>query len=183
VIAPDTRRLLGSLFEFRDLGPLVVKGFAQPVLACEVLRATAAESRFEALRAQQTPLVGREEVIGVLLRRWQQAKEGEGQVVLLSGEPGIGKSRIGATLLERLTGEPHVRLRYFCSPYHSDSPLHPFINQLKRAACFEPNDPPRIKLDNLETLFAPSTKKLAEDVQLVAELMSIPTEERYPRSN
>jgi len=180
VIAPDTRRLLGSLFEFRDLDPLVVKGFAQPVLACEVLRATAAESRFEALRAQQTPLVGREEVIGVLLRRWQQAKEGEGQVVLLSGEPGIGKSRIGATLLERLTGEPHVRLRYFCSPYHSDSPLHPFINQLKRAACFEPNDPPRTKLDNLETLFAPSTKKLAEDVQLVAELMSIPTEERYP---
>lgn len=180
VIAPDTRRLLGSLFEFRDLDPFVVKGFAQPVLACEVLRATAAESRFEALRAQQTPLVGREEVIGVLLRRWQQAKEGEGQVVLLSGEPGIGKSRIGATLLERLAGEPHVRLRYFCSPYHSDSPLHPFINQLKRAACFEPDDPPRIKVDHLETLFAPSTKKLAEDVQLVAELMTIPTEERYP---
>jgi class 3 adenylate cyclase len=180
VIAPDTRRLLGSLFEFRNLGPMAIKGFADPVLAYEVLRATAAESRFEALRAQQTPLVGREEVIGVLLRRWQQAKEGEGQVVLLSGEPGIGKSRIGATLLERLTGEPHVRLRYFCSPYHSDSPLHPFINQLKRAACFEPNDPPRTKLDNLETLFAPSTKKLAEDVQLVAELMSIPTEERYP---
>ena len=179
VIGPATRRLLGSLFEFRDLGPLVAKGFARPVLACEVLRATAAESRFEALRAQQTPLVGREEVIGVLLRRWQQAKEGEGQVVLLSGEPGIGKSRIGATLLERLTGEPHVRLRFFCSPYHSDSPLHPFVNQLKRAACFEPDDPPRIKLDNLETLFAPSTKNLAEDVQLVAELMAIPTEERY----
>jgi tetratricopeptide (TPR) repeat protein len=180
VIAPDTRRLLGSLFEFRDLGPLVVKGFAQPVLACEVLRASAAESRFEALRAQQTPLVGREEEIGVLLRRWQQAKEGEGQVVLLSGEPGIGKSRISATLLERLADEPHVRLRYYCSPHHSTSPMHPFISQLKRAANFVPEDPPRIKLDNLETLFAPSTNNLAEDVQLVAELLAIPTEERYP---
>jgi class 3 adenylate cyclase/predicted ATPase len=180
VIAPDTRRLLGSLFEFRDLGPLAVKGFARPVSACEVLRASAAESRFEALRAQQTPLVGREEGIGVLLRRWQQAKEGEGQVVLLSGEPGIGKSRVGATLLERLADEPHVRLRYFCSPHHSTSPMHPFISQLKRAANFEPDDPPRIKLDNLETLFAPSTKNLAEDVQLMAELLAIPTEERYP---
>ena len=180
VIGPATRRLLGRLFEFRDLDPLVVKGFARPVFACEVLRATAAESRFEALRAQQTPLVGREEEIGVLLRRWQQAKEGEGQVVLLSGEPGIGKSRIGATLLERLAGEPHVRLRYFCSPYHSTSPMHPFISQLKRAANFEPDDPPRVKLDKLEALFAPSTKHLAEDVQLMSELLSIPTEERYP---
>jgi len=180
VIGPATRRLLGSLFEFRDLGPLVVKGFARPVSACEVLRATAAESRFEALRAQQTPLVGREEEIGVLLRRWQQAKEGEGQVVLLSGEPGIGKSRISATLLERLADEPHVRLRYFCSPHHSTSPMHPFISQLKRAANFKPEDPPRTRLDNLETLFAPTTKNLAEEVQLVAELLAIPTGERYP---
>jgi predicted ATPase/class 3 adenylate cyclase len=180
VIASDSRQLVGSLFEFRELGPIVVKGFAQPVSACEVLRASAAESRFEALRAQQAPLVGREEGIGVLLRRWQQAKEGEGQVVLLSGEPGIGKSRICATLLERLADEPHVRLRYFCSPHHGTSPMHPFISQLKRAAGFEPDDLPRIKLDKLETLYAPSTKNMAEDVQLVAELLTIPTEERYP---
>ena len=115
-----------------------MKGFAEPVQAWRVLRASAVESRFEALhRRALTPLVGREEEIELLLRRWQRAKSGEGQVVLLSGEPGIGKSRIAAALQERLQAEPHTRLRYFCSPYHSDSALHPIIAQLERAAGFE----------------------------------------------
>jgi len=180
VIGPATRRLLGELFELRDLGPVKVKGLAEPVHAYEVLRASAGESRFEALRAEQTPLVGRQEEIGVLHRRWQQAKAGEGQVVLFLGEPGIGKSRIGAALLEQLASEPQVRLRYFCSPYHTTSPLHPFISQLEHAAGFAPDDPPRVKLDKLEALLAPSTKNLAEDAPLIAELLSLSTEERYP---
>ena len=179
VIAPDTRRLLGSLFEFRNLDPLVVKGFAQPVMACEVLRASAAESRFEALHDQKTPLVGREEEIGVLLRRWHQAKGSEGQTVLLSGEAGIGKSRISATLLERLANEPHVRLRYFCSPHHTTSPLHPFVSQLERAAGFEPDDSANTKFDKLEAILAPSTANRAEDARLLAELLSIPPGGRY----
>ncbi len=182
VIDTRTRRLLGNLFDLRNLGPVAIKGFAEPVLAYEVLRASAAESRFEALHAQQTPLVGREEEIGVLLRRWQQAKGSEGQLVLLSGEAGIGKSRISATLLERLANEPHVRLRYFCSPHHTTSPLHPFISQLERAAGFEPDDSPNTKFDKLEAILAPSTAKRAEDAPLLAELLSIPPGDATKRS-
>ncbi|MBI5441683.1 MAG: AAA family ATPase [Deltaproteobacteria bacterium] len=180
VIAPETRHLLGRLFDVREIGPLPVKGFAEPVVVHEVQRPRAAESRFEALRAHQTPFVGRGEEIGALLRRWQLAKEGEGQVVLLSGEAGIGKSRISATLMERLADEPRVSLRYYCSPHHSTSPLHPFISQLERAAGFEPDDSPEAKLDKLESWLAPSAKDPAEDMALMAELLSIPTGERYP---
>ena len=103
--------------------------------AWQVLRPSAVASRFEALRGSAlTPLVGRDEEIDLLLRRWARAKAGDGQVVLISGEPGIGKSRITAALAERLHAEPHIRLRYFCSPYHQDSALYPFIDQLERAA-------------------------------------------------
>jgi predicted ATPase len=104
-------------------------------------------------------------------------------VVLLSGEPGIGKSRLTATLQERLVDEPHVRVRHFCSPHHTTSPLHPFVSQLERAARFALDDPPRIKLDKLEALLFPFTKNVAEDAPLIAELMSIPTEERYAPLN
>ena len=126
VIAESTRKLLGNLFELQDLGTKEVKGIAEPVRAWAALRASSVESRFEALHASgMTALVGRDEELELLLRRWSKTKTGEGQVVLLSGEAGIGKSRLTAALLERLAGEPHTRLRYFCSPQHTDSALLP----------------------------------------------------------
>jgi hypothetical protein len=118
VIAASTRRLIGGLFDYEDLGAVEIKGFAAPVTASRVLRESAIEGRFAALRTTRTPLVGRDEELALLQRRWQQAKLGEGTVVLVSGEPGIGKSRLAQTLLERLAGEPHTRLRSFCSPHH-----------------------------------------------------------------
>jgi len=135
VIAVSTRRLTGELFEYRDLGKIELKGIAGPVSAWQALRPSAVASRFEALRGSAlTPLVGRDEEIELLLRRWARVKAGDNQVVLISGEPGIGKSRIVASLVERLRDEPHLRLRYFCSPYHQNSALYPFIDQLGRAA-------------------------------------------------
>jgi len=151
VIAAGTRRLVGDLFECRDLGTVRVKGIAEPVPAWQVLRPSAVASRFEALHGSAlTPLVGRDEEIDLLLRRWARAKAGDGQVVLVSGEPGIGKSRITAALAERLHAEPYLRLRYFCSPYHQDSALFPFIDQLGRASGFAHDDPPVTKLAKLE---------------------------------
>jgi class 3 adenylate cyclase len=135
VIAASTRRLVGDLFDYSDLGAVEVKGIAGPVPAWQVLHPSAVESRFEALRGSAlTPLVGRDEEIDLLLRHWARTKAGDGQVVLISGEAGLGKSRITAALAERLHAEPHLRLRYFCSPYHQDSALYPFIDQLGRAA-------------------------------------------------
>jgi len=127
VIDPQTRRQTARLFEYADLGPVELKGFAQQIQAWRVIRESNVASRFEALRSRATPLVGREEELDLLLRRWQQAKEGEGRVVLISGEPGIGKSRITEALHERLKSEPHTRLRYFCSPHHQDSAFYPVI--------------------------------------------------------
>ncbi|HSL72134.1 MAG TPA: AAA family ATPase, partial [Longimicrobiales bacterium] len=179
VIESRTRRLLGNLFDLRSLGPVALKGFADPVHAYEVLRKSATESRFEALHAQQMPLVGREEEIDLLLRRWEQAKQGEGQVVMLSGEAGIGKSRVCAALLERLADVPHVRLRYFCSPYHMTSPLYPFIAHLERAADFASDDPPATRFDKVAATLVPTTVAPAEDAALLAELLSIPSGEHY----
>src|SRR5437870_4685561 len=128
---------------------------AGPVPACQVLRPSAVASRFEALHGSAlAPLIGRDEEIDLLLRRWARAKAGDGQVVLISGEPGIGKSRITAELEERLRVEPHLRLRYFCSPYHQDSALFPFIDQLGRASGFASDDPPAVKLDKFEAFLA-----------------------------
>ena len=141
VIAEDTRRLLGNLFELEDLGPKDLKGIAGPAHAWAALRPASVESRFDALHASGlTELVGREEELDLLLRRWSKAKNGEGQVVLLSGEAGIGKSRLTAALLERLADEPHARLRYFCSPQHTDSTFYPIISQMERAAGFVHDD-------------------------------------------
>lgn len=179
VIDPRTRRLLGNLFDFRNLGPVTVKGFADSVPAYQVVGVGATESRFEALHAHQTPLVGREEELDLLLRRWEQARQGEGQVVLLAGEPGIGKSRTSATLLERLANVPHVRLRYFCSPHHATSPLHPFVAQLERAAGFASEDPPAAKFAKLVATLAPANAAPTEDAALLAELLSIPPGEHY----
>jgi class 3 adenylate cyclase/predicted ATPase len=177
VIGPQTRRLLGDLFECHDLGAIEVKGFLEPVHAYQVVRESAIESRFEALHgAMLTPLVGREEEIDLLQRQWHRAKGGEGRVVLLSGEPGIGKSRLIVALQERIGNEPHTRMRYFCSPHHQDSALHPVIAQLERAAGFERDDTPEVRLDKLAVL-APAS---AEDGALLAELLSLPTEGRFP---
>ena len=155
VIAESTRKLLGNLFELEDLGAKDLKGIAGPVRAWAALRASSAEGRFEALHASGlTALVGREEELELLLRRWSQAKTGEGQVVLLSGEAGIGKSRLTAALLERLAGEPHTRLRYFCSPQHTDSAFYPIIGQMERAAGLAHDDTPQAKLDKLDAVLA-----------------------------
>ena len=154
LIDENTRRLLGKLFEYRDIGAVEVRGFSGMVSAWEVLRPSTVASRFEALRASLTPLIGRGEEIEFLLRRWRRARRGEGQVILLSGEPGIGKSRIAAALAERLHDKPHYYLRYFCSQYHQNTALHPVIMQLEHAAGFTRDDSPAMKLVKLRRLFA-----------------------------
>src|SRR6185503_4763157 len=144
VIAESTRRLLGSFFLLDDLGTRSLKGIGAPVRAWAALRASSVEGRFEALHATElTALVGREEESELLLRRWSRAKSGEGQVVLVSGEAGIGKSRLTAALLDIVAAEPHTRLRYFCSPQHTDSAFYPIIGQMERTAGLLHNDTPQ----------------------------------------
>ena len=180
VIAESTRKLLGNLFEFEDLGARDLKGIAGPVRAWTALRPSGVESRFEALHASGlTELVGREEELELLLRRWSKAKTGEGQVVLLTGEAGIGKSRLTAALLEKLTGEPHTRLRYFCSPQHTDSALYPVISQMKRAAGFVHDDTAQARLDKLDAELAQTSTSIQE-AALFAEMLSLPNDGRYP---
>jgi len=177
VIAEATRRQVGGLFDLADLGPQALAGFAEPQPAWRVIGESGVLSRFEALRSGETPLVGRDEEVDLLLRRWQQAKSGEGRVVLISGEPGIGKSRLTAALSEHIELEPHTRLRYFCSPHHRDSALYPLIVQLERAAGFARDDGPETKLDKLATLLAPAAE--AGDISLLVELLSLPGRDRF----
>jgi class 3 adenylate cyclase/predicted ATPase len=182
VIADSTRRQTGSLFEIEDLGPQPLAGFAEPQRAWRVVGESGVLSRFEALRSVAAPLIGRDEELDLLLRRWQQAKAGEGRVVLVSGEPGIGKSRLCAALLQRTENEPHTRLRYFCSPYHQDSAFYPFIVQLDHAAGFARDDPRSAKLEKLKALAA-SAAPPDEDVALLADLLSLPASEHHPLPN
>jgi class 3 adenylate cyclase/predicted ATPase len=183
VIAAGTRRLVGDLFEYRDLGSIELKGIAGPAPAWQVLGPSAVESRFEALRgSSSSPLIGRDEEIDLLLRRWARAKAGDGQVVLVSGEPGLGKSRLTTALNERLDAEPNLRLRYFCSPYHQDSALFPFIDQLDRAAGFAREDLPAPRLEKLEAVLARAGPP-DEDVALLADLLCLPCSERCPLPN
>ena len=180
VIAESTRRLVGNLFELEELGAKNLKGIVGPVRAWAALRSSSIESRFEAFHASGlTELVGRDEELELLLRRWSKAKTGEGQAVLLSGEPGIGKSRLTAALLERLAGEPHTRLRYFCSPQHTDSALYPIITQMERAAGFAHDDTAQAKLDKLDALLAQNITP-RQDAALLAEMLLLPNDGRYP---
>jgi class 3 adenylate cyclase/predicted ATPase len=178
VVAEGTRRLLGNLFELQDLGAKDLKGIAGPARAWSALRARSVESRFEALHTTGlTALVGREEETELLLRRWARAKTGEGQVVLIAGEAGIGKSRLTAALLEHVAREPHTRLRYFCSPQHTDSALYPIIGQMERAAGFAYDDKPQARLDKLDAVLGQTS---TQDAALFAEMLSLPNDERYP---
>jgi class 3 adenylate cyclase len=183
VIAAGTRRLVGDLFEYRDLGAAEIKGIAGSVPAWQVLRPSVVASRFEALRGSAVSrLVGRDEEIDLLLRRWARVKAGDGQIVLVSGEAGIGKSRIAAALAERIHAEPHIRLRYFCSPHHQDSALFPFIDQLGRASGLARDDMPASRLEKFEALLARAAP-LDEDVAFLVDLMSLPGSERHPLPN
>ena len=180
VIAESTRKLVGNLFELHGLGVQNLKGIAGPVRAWAALRPSSIESRFEAFHTSGlTQLVGREEELEILLRRWSKAKTGEGQAALLSGEAGIGKSRLTATVLERVAAEPHTRLRYFCSPQHTDSALFPIISQTERAAGFAQDDTTRAKLDKIDVLLAQSFTA-RQEAALLADMLSVPNDGRYP---
>jgi predicted ATPase/class 3 adenylate cyclase len=173
VISASTQALVGLLFECRDLGSVAVKGVPEPVRAWQVLGATDIEDRFDALRLTDTALIGRREELALLARRWHHAKSGEGSVVLISGEAGIGKSRIVRALEERIGGEPFARLRWFCSPHHQDTTLYPVADQLGRAAGIESSDPDRQKLEKLKALLAPSSSDVERDAALLAALLRI----------
>ena len=180
IIAESTRKLLGNFFELEDLGQRDLKGIAEPVRSWVALRPASVEGRFEALHASGLiELIGRNEELELLMRRWSKAKTGEGQVVLLSGEAGIGKSRLIAALLEAAGAEPHIRLRYFCSPQHTDSALYPIISQLERAAGFTHEDSPQTKLDKLDVLLAKSFTP-RKDAALLAEMLSLRNDGRHP---
>jgi class 3 adenylate cyclase/tetratricopeptide (TPR) repeat protein len=180
VIAESTRKLVGNLFELEDLAAQELKGISGRVRAWAALRPSSIESRFEAMHPSgMTELVGREEEIEILLRRWSKIKTGEGQVVLLSGEAGIGKSRLTAALLERFANEPHTRLRSFCSPQHTDSAFYPIIGQMERAAALSQNDSLQAKLDKLDARLSQSSTS-AQDAALLAEMLSLPNDGRYP---
>jgi len=180
VISASTRRLTGGQFEYRDRGPAALKGWAEPVPAWQVLRTSGVASRFEAQHESKlTPLFGRDEEIELLLRRWRGVSQGEGRVVVLTGEPGIGKSHITLALQERLLAEPHIGLHYFCSAHHTNSALLPFVGQLERAARFERGDTSAEKLAKLEMLLVQSNVEGDQAVALLANLLSLPPSDRY----
>ena len=180
VIAESTRRLLGNLFELHQIRAKDLKGVTEPVQAWAALRASSAKGRFEALRATElTALVGREEELELVLARWSKAKSGEGQVVHLSGEAGIGKSRLTVALLERVATDPYVRLRHFCSPQHTGSAFYSIIGQMERGAGLSHDDAPHVRLDKLDALLK-RTSTSKRDAALFAEMLSLPNDGRYP---
>ena len=181
VVTESTRRLVEGLFVFDELGPRTVKGIDRPIRVYRVREPSGAPSRFEATAIRGlTPLVGRDEELNLLLSRWTDALAGEGQVVLLTGEPGIGKSRLIQAFRDQVRSDAVTVLRYFCSPFYVHSALHPILDQLERAANLKKSDPPEVKLDKLEALLSQGTDRVARAAALLAPLLSIPTGERYP---
>jgi class 3 adenylate cyclase/tetratricopeptide (TPR) repeat protein len=176
LIGEDTQKLLGNLFDLKSLGPRQLKGIAGPIETYIAVGPSTHESRFDAMHAwRQTPLVGRDEEMSLLLRRWERAKSGEGQVILLSGEPGIGKSRLSAALVEQMSAEPHHYRRYVCSPHHSNTAFYPILQRMERAAGFQPQDNSSIKRKRLLAMLGEMSTP-PEDVELFADLLSLPTE-------
>ncbi len=184
VISPATKRLTGGAFAYADLGEHELKGIAAPVRAWRVIGEGAADSRFEAAHgAGSGTLVGRDEELGLMTSRWEQAKEGEGQVVLLSGEAGIGKSRIVQALRDHFAGEERYELRFQCSPYHTSSFLYPIIGEVTRSARIAPDMTPDEKLDRVEAVFTAGKEPVEKVAPLIAGILSIPTGDRYPPLN
>ena len=184
VISDRTRSLAAGLYEYAELGARSLKGVSEPIRLFEVQSVRVIESLFAAAHNEQAliPLVGRDEEVQILRQRWERARAGEGQVLLITGEPGIGKSRLTQALLEQIHSEPHILLRYQCSAYHVNSPLFPIIDQIERAAAFRRDDSPDQKLDKLEALLAKSGKPIADAAALFAALLSLPMD-RYPPLN
>jgi class 3 adenylate cyclase/tetratricopeptide (TPR) repeat protein len=181
LVGQSTHRLVEGLFVFDELGPQTIKGIDAPVAVFRVREASDLRNRFEATAIRGlTPLVGRDEELGLLLSRWTSAKGGEGQVVVLTGEPGVGKSRIIQAVRELVRDENPTVLRYFCSPFYVHSALHPFLDQLERAAQLKKSDPPEVKLNKLEVLLSQGTTEVARAAVLLAPLLSIPTGSHYP---
>ena len=180
VISGETRQLVRDLFEYAPVDAKPLKGFAMPVESWRVTKSTEIVNRFRALRTLNTPLVGRERETDLMIGCWEKAKAGAGCVLLISGEPGIGKSRMVQTLLDRLEDEPHVEVRAFCAPHHQGSALYPVIEQLQRAAGIEHDDSPGQKVDKLEATLSHAAVNLDQAAPLLAELLSISTEGRYP---
>src|SRR4051812_1112464 len=179
IIDVAIRRQIGGLFDCRDLGMIELKGLPALVPAWQVMSENRALGQFEALRSGLTPLVGRDEELELLLRRWAQAKAGNGRVVLISAEPGVGKSRLAEALAERIAAEPHIRLRWFCSPHHQDSALYPIITQMERAAGFAHGDGSEIRLAKLQMLLT-AAEPLPEEMALIAELHGLPSTDLTP---
>ena len=180
VVGEATRRLLGDLFELEDLGSQSLKGITGAVTAFAVLAERPIESRFEARQGGVLgAIVGREHELSLMLERWRRARDGEGQVVLLSGEAGIGKSRLTRGLIDAVAADQHTRIGYQCSPYHADSALHPAIVQLTRAAGLAPGDPVELQLDKLERLLAKAQVDVRRAAPLMATLLGLPFEQRY----
>ena len=180
VIAERTRQLLGEVFELQSLGLQRLKGITTPVEVFTVGDEQRVESRFQARRSGHLlPLVGREQELALLSERWRRARSGEGQCLLLSGEAGVGKSRITQALVDTLAGEVHTRLRYQCSPYHSDSALYPVIQQLSRAADFVADDNNDARLDKLEAVLCQGVAEVTTAAALLAALLDIDGEDRY----
>ena len=180
IISGETRRLVGELFECAAVDARPLKGFAAPMESWRVIKRSEIDNRFRALRSADTPLVGREQETDLMTGGWESAKARNGRVLLITGEPGIGKSRLVEALLSRLGHEQHVQMRYFCAPNRQDSPLYPVIAQLERAAGITRDDTAEQKLDKLETMLGQAIADLGETVPLIAELLSIPTGGRYP---